>query len=84
MKKNPKMFSDRKGQVVTEYIMILTIVALALVVTKIKIGPGGTLNTCQNQESEACTSEYKTIMERMSDSFTIWMQDIFIIISLPS
>ena len=86
---------NRSGQVVTEYVMILTIVVAALAVTKLKINSsqGGVeycdkdqnlLRAAENNLSACADSEYKTIMKSLSDSFTVWMQDLLIIISLPS
>lgn len=68
---------SRSGQVVTEYVMILTFVVAVLAVTKIKVTITGELDLSGSAGS-------KTIMETMSDSFTVWMQDIMIIIALPS
>ncbi len=72
----------RNGQVVTEYLMILTFVVLLLTAAKVKIG-GGNAVVCPETDS-ACKSGGLTVMEHMSKSFTIWMKDIFIIISFPS
>lgn len=68
----------RSGQVVTEYVMILTFVVAALATTKMRITASGELDLAGTDPSA------KTIMKTMSDSFTIWMQDILIIIALPS
>ena len=86
--------SSRSGQVVTEYVMILTIVVAALAVTKLKVDTkNGGVQYCDRDldlmraadKNSACSgTEYKTIMKSLSDSFTVWMQDMLIIISLPS
>ncbi len=68
----------KSGQVVTEYVMILTFVVIALATTKMKISSTGQLDLTGTDASS------KTIMQTMSDSFTFWMQDIMIIIALPS
>jgi hypothetical protein len=62
-----KRHQTRSGQVVTEYLMILTFVVCALASAKIQIGPNN-----------------ETIMTHLSAAFTVWTQDILIIISLPS
>lgn len=72
----------RGGQVVTEYLMILTFVVLLLTAAKVKIG-GGDAMVCPETDA-TCKSGGLTVMEHMSKSFTIWMKDIFIIISFPS
>lgn len=68
----------KSGQVVTEYVMILTFVVAALATSKMKITAAGALELTGSDPSS------KTIMKTLSDSFTIWMQDILIIIALPS
>lgn len=68
----------RSGQVVVEYVMILSLVVAALAVAKIRISPLGELDL-SGQHADS-----KTIMERLSASFTVWMQDMYIIIALPS
>lgn len=74
---NHRHFS-KSGQVVTEYVMILTFVVAALATTKMKITAGGRLDLTGSDP------ESKTVMQTMSDSFTVWMQDILIIVALPS
>ena len=71
-------FQKRSGQVVAEYVMILTFVVAALATTKMKVSADGSLDLAGTDPSS------KTIMKTMSDSFTIWMQDILIIVALPS
>ena len=71
-------FSRRSGQVVVEYVMILTLVVAALAVTKIRISPLGEVDLSGQ------SADSKTIMEKLSASFTVWMQDMYIIIALPS
>lgn len=68
----------KRGQVVAEYVMILTFVFGLLATAKIKISAGGDLDLSGRDPHS------KTIMDTMSHSFTVWMQDILIIISLPS
>jgi len=65
------------GQVTTEYILILTLVVAVLATAKIKVTPSGQLDLSGGSDS-------KTIMESLSQAFTVWMQDMFIILSLPS
>ncbi len=74
------LFKNKKhkaGQIITEYVMILSFVFVALATTKIKIDSTGNLDLSGKSGS-------KTIMDTMSDSFTTWMRDILIIISLPT
>lgn len=78
------LLKNKRGQVVAEYVMILTIVVMSLIITRVKIGPLGGYDICQETSDTPCEVEYKTIMERLSDSFTIWMQDIFVVLSLPT
>ena len=65
------------GQVVAEYVMILSFVVAVLATTKIRISATGQLEFNDSPGSV-------TIMQKLSSSFTIWMQDILIIVSLPS
>ena len=74
----PKIENSNAGQVVTEYVMILCFVMAVLATTKIKIDGTGHL------DMSGQVADSKTIMEMMSESFTVWMQDILIIVSLPS
>jgi uncharacterized membrane protein len=68
----------RSGQVVTEYVMILSFVFIALVVAKLPVTESGSIDiTGQSQNT-------KTILEVLSKSFSMWMQDIVIIMSFPS
>ena len=69
--------SRMSGQVVVEYVMILTLVVAALATTKIKVDTFGNIDVSGKPGS-------KTVMELLSQSFTLWMQDMLIIISLPS
>lgn len=73
-----KLNKMKSGQVVVEYVMILTFVVVALATTKMKITATGQLDLTGQDASS------KTIMQTMSDSFTFWMQDMMIIIALPS
>ncbi len=72
-----KNYKSKMGQVVAEYVMILTFVFAALATTNLKIDSNGNLDIGDSPTS-------KTIMETLSNSFTVWMKDILIIISLPS
>lgn len=62
-----KSRQTRSGQVVTEYLMILTFVVSALALAKVPVGANN-----------------DTIMAHLSKAFTVWTQDILIIISFPS
>lgn len=70
--------ASKAGQVVVEYVMILTLVVAVLALTKIKITATGSLDL----SGQATGS--MTIMEKLSESFTVWVRDMFIIVSLPS
>lgn len=72
-----QLHSSKAGQVVVEYVMILTIVVAALATTKLKVDTFGDLDLSGKPGS-------KTIMESLSNSFTVWMSDMLIILSLPS
>jgi hypothetical protein len=72
-----KNAAKESGQVVTEYVLILTLVFTALVMTKLKVTTYGTVTISADPND-------KTIMETLSNSFTIWMRDMMVIISLPS
>ncbi|MCX6124818.1 MAG: hypothetical protein NTV34_08725 [Proteobacteria bacterium] len=65
------------GQVVAEYVMILTFLVAALATTKLKISATGDLDLSASAGSV-------TLMEKLSQSFTVWMRDILLIVSLPS
>lgn len=68
----------KSGQVVTEYILILTFVVIAISTTKIKIDAVG------NIDFSGTKTDSKTVLELMSRSFTVWMEDILVVIALPS
>ena len=72
-----QLLSSRSGQVITEYVMILSLVVAALATTRIKIDGAGNIDFSGQPGS-------RTIMQAMSDSFTVWIRDILIVVSLPS
>jgi hypothetical protein len=71
------MRSCKSGQVVAEYVMILSFVFLVLAATKFKVDVLGQVDF-ENKPGS------KTIMEHLTESFSIWMSDMLIIISLPT
>jgi hypothetical protein len=74
---SPKRRQAKSGQIVAEYLMILLFVCALLATTKIRIDTLGNIVVEETPDS-------KTILEHLSDSFSIWFQDILIIVSLPT
>lgn len=58
--------------------MILTFVVTVLATVKIRVTPAGDLDLSGGDPSS------ETIMRKLSKSFTVWLQDIMIVIAFPS